>query len=201
MKQFQQEDWAIRNDRFWVNFFNTLSGVRSSVLIGTSDKNGHHNLGIFNSLVHLGATPPLLGFILRPTTVKRDTYDNLKETGLYTINHIPENLVDQSHQTSAKYDAETSEFDAVGLTPECTNDKIPFVKESPVKMKLQFKEEHDIMNGTKLIVGEVIEVLLNESIIEEDGSLKLAEEKLIATSGLYHYHTVNFIMKKHYARP
>mgnify|MGYP005629198203 FL=1 len=66
---------------------------------------------------------------------------------------------------------------------------------------MEFQEEHLVMNGTRLIVGQVKEVVLNESVIEEDGSIKVAEENLIATSGLYHYHSVKFKVKKDFARP
>ena len=201
-KTFTEADWEVREGRFWVNFFNTLSGFRSSVLIGTTDGNGHHNVGVFNSLVHLGANPPLLGFILRPTTVKRDTYNNILATKHYTINHISTAMIDAAHQTSASYDAEVSEFDATGLTPSLDQTKkAPFVAESPVSFMMEFKEEHSIMNGTRLIVGAIKEVHLLDEIIEEDGSLKMADQELIVTSGLYHYHGVNFIQKKGYARP
>lgn len=202
MPVFTEIDWAERKDRYWANFFNTLSGVRSSVLIGTSNTEGMHNLAIFNSLVHLGANPPLLGFILRPTTVPRGTYENILQNKFYTLNHISESMIDAAHQTSAKYESEESEFDATGLTPEFFGQiKAPFVKESPIKMLLEFQEEHLVMNGTRLIVGQVKEVILNESIIEQDGSIKVAEENLIATSGLYHYHKVFFSKKKLFARP
>jgi flavin reductase (DIM6/NTAB) family NADH-FMN oxidoreductase RutF len=201
-KTFTETDWEVREGRFWVNFFNTLSGFRSSVLIGSTDGKDHHNVGIFNSLVHLGANPPLLGFILRPTTVKRDTYNNILATKYYTINHISKQMIDAAHQTSASYDATTSEFDATGLTSELDHsEKAPFVVESPVSFLMEFKEEHSIINGTRLIVGAIREVRLNESMIEEDGSLKMADQDLIVTSGLYHYHGVNLIKKKTYARP
>lgn len=202
MAVYSEIDWADRSDRYWSNFFNTLSGVRSSVLIATSNVNGTHNVAIFNSLVHLGANPPLLGFILRPTTVPRGTYENILATKQYTLNHISEAMMDAAHQTSAKYDNGVSEFEATGLTPELMDDHIaPFVKESPIKMLMHFREEHLIMNGTRLIVGSVEKVVVNESIIEEDGSIKVAEENLIATSGLYHYHNVSFLKKKPFARP
>ena len=111
-------------------------------------------------------------------------------------------MIDAAHQTSAKYENGESEFEATGLTPEFGASKAaPFVKESPIKMLLEFQEEHLVMNGTRLIVGQVKEVILNESIIEEDGSVKVARENLIATSGLYHYHKVSFSKKKPYARP
>lgn len=202
MSVFTEIDWTERKDRYWANFFNTLSGVRSSVLIGTSNAKGEHNLAIFNSLVHLGAHPPLLGFILRPTTVPRGTYENILQNKFYTLNHISEAMIDAAHQTSAKYESGESEFDSTGLTPEFDAQyKAPFVKESPIKILMEFQEEHLVMNGTRLIVGQVKEVILNESIIEEDGSIKVSEENLIATSGLYHYHSVKFKVKKDFARP
>lgn len=199
---FSSNDWQDREDRFWANFFNTLSGFRSSVLIGTTGKTGVQNLAIFNSLVHLGAHPPLLGFILRPTTVPRGTYENILETGYYSLNHITEKMLDAAHQTSAKYDNETSEFEAVKLTPELGIYPAPYVAESPVKMMLKFEEEHLIQrNGTRLIAGEIVEVRLDKNLMEEDGSIKMAANKLLATSGLYHYHSVDFLKKKDYAKP
>ncbi|HAQ72065.1 flavin reductase family protein [Salibacteraceae bacterium] len=202
MAVFTEIDWAKRKDRYWSNFFNTLSGARSSVLIGTSNAQGQHNLAIFNSLVHLGANPPLLGFILRPATVPRGTYENILTNKYYTLNHISEAMINAAHQTSAKYENGESEFDATGLTSEFGASKVaPFVKESPIKILMEFQEEHLVMNGTRLIVGQVKEVVLNESVIEEDGSIKVAEENLIATSGLYHYHSVKFKVKKDFARP
>ena len=198
---YTEIDWTERKDRFWANFFNTLSGARSSVLIGTSDNSGNYNLAIFNSLVHFGANPPLMGFILRPTTVPRGTYKNIKETGLCTINHVTTDMINQAHQTSAKYEADESEFDAVNLQPELDESGAPFVEKSPIKFLMRFKEEHHLMNDTLLIVGQIEKVILNNEIIEEDGSIKVADEDLIVTSGLYHYHSVNFRVKKDFARP
>jgi flavin reductase (DIM6/NTAB) family NADH-FMN oxidoreductase RutF len=202
MAVFTEPDWTERKDRYWANFFNTLSGVRSSVLIGTSDANGKQNLAIFNSLVHLGANPPLLGFILRPTTVHRGTFENIITNNQYTLNHISESMIDAAHQTSAKYDIGESEFDATGLTPKLWPNKlVPLVNESPIKILMEFQEEHLIKNSTRLIVGQVKEVIVKETIIEDDGSIKVAEENLVATSGLYHYHGIHFLKKKTFVRP
>ena len=54
--------------------------------------------------MHYGSAPPILGFVLRPTTVPRNTYKNIKDTGVYTINHIAQSMVEDAHHTSAKYD-------------------------------------------------------------------------------------------------
>ena len=78
-------------------------------------------------MVHIGSKPPLLGFVLRPTTVERHTYDNIKATSEFTVNHIHADMIDKAHQTSAKYDRDISEFEAVGLQEEYLNHcKAPF---------------------------------------------------------------------------
>ena len=98
---------------------------------------------------------------MRPVSVERHTYYNIKETGFFTINQIHKDIFKQAHQTSARYDKDVSEFDACGLTPEFTEIvKAPYVKESKIKIGLKFLEEHEIKsNGTIFIVGEIIELL------------------------------------------
>ncbi len=77
--ELNQADLAKLDKRYRANFFNTLTGFKSANLIGTYDENDKENLAIFNSVIHLGANPPLMGFILRPTTVERHTYENIKK--------------------------------------------------------------------------------------------------------------------------
>ena len=57
-----------------VKFMNSLSGYKAAHLIGTANKNGDKNLAIFNSIIHIGANPPMMGFIMRPLSVERNTY-------------------------------------------------------------------------------------------------------------------------------
>ncbi|WP_305016835.1 hypothetical protein [Mycobacterium tuberculosis] len=38
------------------------------------------------------------------------TIANIERTGVYTINHIHTEIMQQAHQTSAKYDASVNEF-------------------------------------------------------------------------------------------
>ena len=118
-----------------INLINSCSGYKSANLISTKSNMGKTNVAVFSSVTHLGSSPPLLSFILRPTTVPRHTYSNIKETGLYTINHIHKDILKDAHHTSAKYDAETSEFEMTDLKEEYLNDfKVPFVKNAPVNI-------------------------------------------------------------------
>ena len=67
---------------------------------------------IFNSIIHIGSNPPMLGFILRPLTVPRHTYTNFKENDYFTVNQVHKDDIEKAHQTAAKYDTEISEFSA-----------------------------------------------------------------------------------------
>ena len=87
-----------------LNLVNCVTGYKSANLIGTSSENGTLNVAIFSSVTHLGSEPPLLGFILRPTTVSRDTYKNMKESGFFTVNHITEEMIADAHHTSSSYE-------------------------------------------------------------------------------------------------
>jgi len=185
------------------NLVNSLSGFKSANLIGTISSEGNTNLAIFSSVIHVGANPPLMGFLMRPVSVERHTYNNIKETGFFTINHINKEIFKQSHQTSARYEKKFSEFDICGLTPEFTNTiKAPYVKESKIKIGLQFVEEQEIkFNGTNFIVGEIIEILLPEDAAAKDGFIDIEKAGSVAISGLDSYYEVNRITRLSYSKP
>ena len=201
--QISKTDFDNFERRYRANFFNTLSGLKSANLLGTINSKHKTNLAVFNSVIHLGANPPLMGFILRPTTVERHTYENIKSQGYYTINHINENIIDAAHQTSAKYEVAISEFNQVDLSPEFSSDfSAPFVKESLIKNGLTYKTDYLIKeNDTRLVVGEVNQVHLPESIIADDGSILWEKAGTVGISGLDSYLSCKTVKKLPYAKP
>ena len=185
------------------NFINSLSGFKSANLVGTISKEGKTNLAIFNSLIHVGANPPALGFLMRPVSVERHTYNNIKETGYFTVNHINKEIYKQAHQTSARYDKDVSEFDECTLTPQYTEAvKAPYVKESKIKIGCRFVEEQEIkFNGTIFIVGEIMEVIIPDDVVAKDGYVDIEKAGTIAISCLDSYHETNRISRLSYAKP
>jgi flavin reductase (DIM6/NTAB) family NADH-FMN oxidoreductase RutF len=183
------------------NLINSLSGIRQANLIGTISENGLTNLAIFNSVIHIGANPPYMGFIQRPVSVPRGTYQNIKDTGYFTINQVNEQIYKQAHQTSARYDV--SEFEATGLTPVFLNGfRAPFVKESIVKIGLKYIEEHPIsINGTILVIGEVQEIIFEENCLNESNIVQLNQTKAVGVNGLETYYSVQKIEELPYAKP
>ncbi len=192
-------------DRFFrANFINSLTGFKSVNLIGTTDAKGNTNLAIFSSIVHMGSNPPYIGYINRPIEAAPHTLANIKETGFYTINHIHAGIIEQAHQTSAKYPAEVNEFDAVGLTPELREGIIaPFVKESKVKYALELEEIIPIKsNHTFLVIGRILLVILEDgNASSHDGYLHLDKAGTVCSNGLDGYYTTELIDRFSYAKP
>ena len=186
---------------FRLNLVNGLPGFKPANLVGTATPDGRTNLAIFSSVLHLGSAPPLLGMVTRPTTVPRHTYQNLKSSGCYTLNHVPIALAAAAHYTSADFSDAVSEFDASGFTAAYRDDfPAPYVAESPLSIGLRLLEEHHISNGTVLLVGAVEHVYLREEGLRDDGTLDLAALGAASISGLDSYHAVAPPVRFGYAR-
>lgn len=186
-----------------LNLINGITGIKPANLIGTYSKKYGSNVSIFSSVVHLGSNPPLLGFIMRPSgEVNRNTYDNILESGYYTINHVHQTIMEQSHYTSAKFDHGDSEFARVGLNEAYLFDfPAPFVRESHVKIGMKFKEELPIKaNGTKMIIGEILEIEVPEDSLDDKGYLRLDRIFDVGIGGLNNYYSLKRIATYPYAR-
>ncbi len=199
------DNYQITNleERKRIALINSLSGFKSLNLIGTVNKNGQTNLAIFNSVVHIGANPPLMGFISRPDSVEKHTIENIRETAFYTINHVNKNIFEKAHQTSARYKRDESEFDVIGLTPDYKNNFLPpFVMESNIQIGLHLQEIITVKsNNTLLVIGEIKHLFFPNEIWKESGVLDIEKAGTIAGSGLDGYHTTQFIKTMEYAKP
>ena len=185
------------------NLINSITGYKPANLIGTISEKGVTNLTIVSSVFHMGSNPPLVGFMQRPVTVQRDTYENIKYNGYYTINHIHGEFIEKAHQTSARFDSEVSEFDACGFTEEYLSDfEAPYVKESKVKMGMKLIQNIPIdLNGTILMIGEIVDIHLSDQCLEKNGSLDLNLVNDVCISGLDTYHKVSHKATFSYAKP
>lgn len=191
------------DDRFRALFINSLSGFKSANLVGTQNKQGATNLSIVSSVFHLGANPPLVGMIMRPHSVRRDTLENILETGFYTLNHVSTDIYQQAHQTSARYDVDQSEFAEVGLTPSFQADiPAPFVKESRLKVGVKLVETQLLkVNNTELVIGEIIWVDVENDAVSEDGYIDITQLNTVAVSSLDCYHRSEKLGRLTYAKP
>lgn len=185
------------------HLINSLGGFKSVSLVGTTDKSGNANVAIFSSLFHVGANPPLIGLIFRPSPPERNTYANIIETGFYTINHINEAIYNQAHQTSARYDKGISEFEITGLNSVYKDSFMaPYVAESNIQLGIEFKEKIDIsINNTTLIIGEIVQIYIPEDCLSTDGFIDIEKANTITCSGLDSYHKTVQLDRLSYAKP
>ncbi|MCT4642919.1 MAG: flavin reductase [Bacteriovoracaceae bacterium] len=202
MNKFTKEDFNNFQKFYRANFINSLSGFKSANLIGTISKEGKTNLSLFSSAFHLGADPALIGLIQRPTSVRRDTFENLCQTNYLTINHINKDIINKSHLTSARFDQDECEFEKCNLTKEFKDDFIaPFVKESRLQIACSLNEIIDIKaNNTKMLILNIESVYLNNDIILENGTIDIEKIESVAISSLDSYHSTTLEKRLKYAK-
>jgi|TARA_B100001564_G_scaffold358077_1_gene375821 flavin reductase (DIM6/NTAB) family NADH-FMN oxidoreductase RutF len=200
---FDKESINKLDHLYRINLINSCTGFKSANLLGTIDIKGNKNLAIFSSITHLGSDPCLICFIVRPKSEFRNTYDNIIETGFFTVNHVNKNDVGDAHHTSAKYPKNVSEFDKTNLEEEFIGDFIaPYVKSSKIKLGCKYVNEYNIKeNGTILVIASIEELYIDENILEDDGWLKLENAGTVAINGLDGYVETQLLNRFDYARP
>jgi flavin reductase (DIM6/NTAB) family NADH-FMN oxidoreductase RutF len=186
-----------------LNLINSCTGYKSANLIATKTADGVSNVAIFSSITHLGSDPALLGFILRPTTVPRNTYKNIKDVGFFSVNHITETMIADAHHSSASYDESLSEFDQTNLEEEYYDGiSIPFVKGSPVQILCKYRNEYEIKeNGTLHIIASIEKIFVEERLLQKDHWLRLDLENVVTINGLDGYCVPKLVDRFEYARP
>ena len=185
-----------------LNLVNSCTGYKSANLIATISNEGKTNVAVFSSITHLGSDPALIGFILRPTTVPRHTYKNIKEYGYFSVNHISADQIADAHHTSANYPEEVSEFDMTNLEPVYHGGcPVPFVKGSPVKLLCKYVNEYLIQeNGCIHVIASIEAIFYEEELLSPDNWLQLDKGKVVAINGLDGYAKPQLLERFSYAR-
>lgn len=203
MKHISKSQLDEFESRYRANLINSCVGYKSCNLLGTMSGDGKTNLAIFNSVVHIGSNPALLGFVLRPLTVRRDTYENFKQLGVFTVNQVNTTIIKDAHHTSAKYGEGISEFSKTNLAEEFLDGfPAPYVKESFIKIGCSYVNEYQIIeNNCLLIIGAIEHLYLSEEIIHKDGWVQLDKAETISGIGLDGYALPKLLNRLEYAKP
>lgn len=203
MINITSEEISQLEKQYRISLINSLIGYRALNLLGTTGAGGTSNLCIISSAFHLGANPPLIGVVIRPERDHNDTLRNIKSTGYYTLNNVLPEWYMQAHQTSASYPSGVSEFETCGFNAAYVQDfNAPFVKESNVRIGLALREVIDMAtNGTTIIIGEIVHILMEDSLIAADGTLDHGIAKTMTVAGLDTYYLPQRIAQLAYAKP
>ena len=82
-----------------------------------------------------------------------------------------------------------------------------FTKETTVCLYIgvrifEFRQKIDIeLNGTVMVIGEIVEVMVDENLIQDDGKLAIVKAQSVAVTGLDEYHVASSLGRLAYAKP
>lgn len=192
MKHFSKIDLESMERIYRGNLINSITGFKSANLLATRSRDGVDNVAIFSSVTHLGSDPALFGFIQRPLGHGAGhTYENLKETGHITLNHLNLDLVARAHQSSAKYPPEVSEFDQLDIE-KLTREGFdaPFVKAAAIQVGARYESEYYLKeNKCILVICRITDVFIKDGMQMNDGFVNLDKAGTVTINGLDAYAT------------
>jgi flavin reductase (DIM6/NTAB) family NADH-FMN oxidoreductase RutF len=194
--ELQEADRNFRRD-----FVNRLSGCKTAWLVGTLSESRISNLAVFSQVIHISASPPMIGLLFRPDTVARHSLKNLRMTKQYSLNAVAKTDFQKVHQTSAKYAEGISEFEACAWEEEYREGlSVPLVKEALAQIILEPFEEVNIKSsGGILLIGKILEVAVSSDQVDENG-IPLPSQWL-SVCGLDQYIAGDSLQTLPYARP
>ncbi len=142
--------------------------------VSTVDREGRPNLAPY-SFFTVASTDPLTLLFCPQTTVggrRKDTLQNIRETGEFVINIVDEDTAAAMNQTATGLPAGQSEFDHAGLTAvpgRCV--AVPRVGEAPAAFECRLEREvainEDHPGGGAVVFGRVLHIVVRDEILDD----------------------------------
>ncbi len=150
------------------SFLTSAVVPRPIAFVSTRSADGRLNVAPFSYFIAISSAPPLVGiaFVDR-TDDPKDTLRNIRETGEFVVNAVPETLLPAMAQAAGEWPAEVSEFEIAGLTPAPSERvQAPGVLESPLQLECRLHREIPLGNSI-FLVGEVVLAHVDDSVVTE----------------------------------
>lgn len=184
MKRFSTADIS-RNDAY--RLLTSTIVPRPIAFVTTVDAQGRVNAAPFSFFNAVGSAPPtvVLGFEPNADGSQKDTPNNIVATSEFVVNLVDRALAERMSEAAASLPPGVSEVDHVGLdTIPSVAVTTPRLAASPVAMECRLTHNNPLSGGGRVILGEVIEFHIRESIIESLDPLRINLEQLDAISRL-----------------
>ncbi len=154
--------------------------------VATIDENGIDNLAPFSFFNVVSEDPPHIMFsTVRTGNKNKDTLNNILANQQFVVNLVTEDVVEQMNTTSQPVAADVNEFELANVTPiESIYIKPKRVKESLVQFECEmvhhyFIEKHQ-NGGACIIIGKIITMHIDDSILMENHKIDLEKYKPVA---------------------
>jgi flavin reductase (DIM6/NTAB) family NADH-FMN oxidoreductase RutF len=154
--------------------------------VATIDENGIDNLAPFSFFNVVSEDPPHIMFsTVRTGNKNKDTLNNILANQQFVVNLVTEDVVEQMNTTAQSVAADVNEFELANVTPiESIYIKSKRVKESLVQFECEmvhhyFIEKHQ-KGGACIIIGKIITMHIDDSILMENHKINLEKYKPVA---------------------
>ena len=161
--------------------------------VSTVSASGVTNLAPFSFFTGVGSRPPSVLFCPanRRDGGPKDTLKNILDTQEFVINVVPYRLAEAMNLSSAELPPEESEFGLTGLqVSQSAVVKAPGVSLSPVRIEcrlLQHLALDDGPGGANIVVGEIVHLHLDDSVLDSTGYADPQSLDLIGRLGGAYY--------------
>jgi len=137
--------------------------------IGSRGTDGVDNLAPFSFFNMVSGTPPTLLFTTGMTVRVKDSLVNVRESGVFTVNVVTEEVATAMNATSEAFPSSVDEFLAAGLTAvEGGAVPAPMVAEAKANFECVVTHIHEVGDGpaASVIFGEVVRIHVAESVLD-----------------------------------
>ena len=179
--------------------FNAIVGPRPIGWISSHDREGRLNLAPYSFFNAFNYIPPIIGFC---SVGRKDSLNNIEQTGEFVWNLATRPLAEQMNQSCAPVAAEVSEFELSGLTATPSSIvSVPRVGETPVAFEckvsqiVQLKRADQALVPSWLILGEVVAVHIAEHLLENGIYDTAAAEPILRGGGPADYFELGNLFK------
>lgn len=148
----------------------------------SQDADGRLNAAPFSFFNVFGDDPPVvcIGIGARDGGADpKDTGGNIRATGEFVVNLVPEALMEAMHVTGIAFDPDTDELAAAGLTTlPSVRITPPRIAESPVAFECTRHSVIEFGNHTTLVVGQVLAMHVHDEAVLDARACRVDTPKL-----------------------
>lgn len=184
------------------NPFKALIVPRPIGWITTMDSDGLVNLAPYSFFNGVADTPPMVYFSSVERSRERglkDSQRNAEETGEFVVNLATWDLREAMNESSAPLPPGESEVPRTGLAmAPSIKVKPPRVARSPAHLECRYVKTVDLPtsdpeNGNYMVIGEVVGLHIDESVLTGEGLVDVSRIRPIARLGYMDYAVVNSV--------
>ena len=179
--------------------FKACVGPRPIAWVSTISKDGRDNLAPFSQFNNLSFDPPMVMISMQhgggeENSHRKDTLNNIEDTGFFVYNIVPYALKDQMNITAAPGDDD--EFVRAGLTKaDCIQVPCHRVAESPIQFECEYVQTIHFPSKSNrgiidMVIGRVLEVHIADEVLT-DGRVDFTKIRPLGRLGYFEYTVVD----------